>query len=620
MGSVTARELQPKVLIVDDDPLARSFLRTALEEDARVVEAETGEQAIAILEAPRRTLDIVLLDHVLPGQSGLEILQLTRRRWPWISVIILTAFGSEDLAAQALRAGASDYLKKPVPLDRLKESVRALTTGRGKRAGRSVTIPVEENDEACGVHPSIRRALAFMREHFAEEITLESAAGEAAFSKFHFCRLFHHETGVLFHEYLHELRVSRAKALLADRHLAISEVAYKVGFNDLSHFDRTFRRIVGGSPTEYRASLAARMTSVTWNRESRERRMRPGKAIILVIAMLGLTPFPAEPAARTVARFSFSSGWDAVPAVVAIDRGFFAQEELVVDGLARSSEGPVAQSLVAGSTDFATVPQRTLLVMAALRLPVKVISTNGWGTEIEVVVPKTDTAIKTTAHLKGKTIGVGVASEAYPVLIRLLNKAKLRPMDVNIKHLSPNDLTRAFKDKARLADAVIESRHYTATLVETGQARVLLATKDIVSAVGFIGAAPLVTRTALIEKEPETVQKFLNAWVKALAYIPQDPEDAARLMAIFFHRQGVVNMREGLVKSWLSMTRYGRAVWSKDDIADAEYNGWALKEGGILKVAPTLAGYVENRFAEEALKRLAADGGAGEGQSVPARR
>jgi hypothetical protein len=210
--------------------------------------------------------------------------------------------------------------------------------------------------------------------------------------------------------------------------------------------------------------------------------------MILVIGMLALTPLAAEPAAWTLARVSFSSGWDATPAVVAIDRGFFAQEGLVVDGLARSSDGAVAQSLVTGSTDFATVPQRTLLVMAALQLPVKVISMNGWGTEIEVVVPTTDTAIKATAHLKGKTIGLGMASEAYPVLIRLLNKAKLRPTDVKIKYLSPNDLTRAFRDNVRLADAVIESRHYTATLVETGQARVALANKDIVSAVGFIGA------------------------------------------------------------------------------------------------------------------------------------
>lgn len=255
MRSVTVRQCPPNVLIVEDDALFRSFLRAALEEDSRVVEAETGEQAIGILEAPRWTPDLMLLDHVLPRQSGLEILKVTRRRWPWIPVIILTAFGSEDLAVQALRAGANDYLRKPVPLDTLRESVRALTTGRGEGVGRSVTTAVEQRDGTRSVHPNVRRALAFLREHFAEEITLDDVACEAALSRFHFCRLFHRETGVLFHEYLHELRVTRAKALLADRHLTVSEVAYTVGFNDLSHFDRTFRRIVGRSPTEYRTSL-----------------------------------------------------------------------------------------------------------------------------------------------------------------------------------------------------------------------------------------------------------------------------------------------------------------------------------------------------------------------------
>lgn len=348
--------------------------------------------------------------------------------------------------------------------------------------------------------------------------------------------------------------------------------------------------------------------------------MRAWLTMILVVGMLALTSLATEPAAWTLARFSFGSGWDAVPAIVAIDRGFFAEEGLVVDGLARSYEGTVAQSLVAGSTDFATVPQRTLLVMAALQLPLKVIAMNGWGTEVEVVVPKGETAIKTAAHLKGKTIGLGPASEVYPILIRLLNKAKLGLTDVKIKHLSPNDLTRAFKDNARLVDAVIESRHYTATLVETGEAQVALSNKDIVSAIGVIGAAPLVTRTALIDKEPATVQKFVSAWVKAFAYIQQDPDDAARLMTIFFHRQGVVNVQHALVNSWLGMTRYNRAVWSKDDLTDAEYNGWALKEGGILKVAPKLDGYVENRFAEEAQKRLAAGGGVGPSQKAPARR
>jgi len=245
----------PGVLVVDDEPRVRSFLRDGLTARARVVEAEDSERAIEILQQQAREhVDLVLVDYVLPTGSGLELLQITKRRWPWLPVVIFTGFGSEEVAVQALRWGASDYLRKPIQLDALLQIVGALTTrsesapGSGKTRGKG-------QGEARAVHPNIERALIFMRAHFAKAITLTDVAREAGLSRFHFCRLFHHETSVKFHEYLHDLRVSQAKALLADRHLRITEVAYAVGFNDLSHFDRTFRKIVGRSPSEYRKSM-----------------------------------------------------------------------------------------------------------------------------------------------------------------------------------------------------------------------------------------------------------------------------------------------------------------------------------------------------------------------------
>jgi YesN/AraC family two-component response regulator len=246
----------PGVLVVDDDPLVRSFLRDALASLARVIEAKDSEQAIELLqEQAREHVHLVLADYVLPTRSGLELLQITKRNWPWLPVIILTAFGSEELAVQALRGGAIDYLRKPVALDALLHSV-------GTAIARS--NPVVESDRAAhggkasarAIHPNIQRALTFMRKHFARALTLTDVAREAGLSRFHFCRLFHHETGVPFHEYLHAVRVTQAKELLAaDRYVRVSEVAYAVGFNDLSHFDRTFRKMVGYSPSQYRKSL-----------------------------------------------------------------------------------------------------------------------------------------------------------------------------------------------------------------------------------------------------------------------------------------------------------------------------------------------------------------------------
>lgn len=256
-GPSSARRHLPVVLIVDDDARVRSFLRSALEGSALVLEAKDGEGALDLVrQHAERDLDLVLVDYVLPKRSGLEVLSVTKRSWPWIPVVIITGFGSEELAVQALRAGANDYLRKPIALDSLSEMVRTQTTPGAEVAGSGVAGAVDRRDVTGVGHPNIRRALAFVREHFTEAITLADVAHEAALSRFHFCRLFHHEVGVSLREYLQEIRVGRAKALLVDRHVTVSEVAYAVGFNDLSHFDRIFNRKVGRSPTAYRRSLA----------------------------------------------------------------------------------------------------------------------------------------------------------------------------------------------------------------------------------------------------------------------------------------------------------------------------------------------------------------------------
>src|SRR5207245_11720750 len=97
MNSTTIGRYLPALLIVNDEALIRSFLRSALETTARVIEAEDGEQALEILRVrTEATVDLVLVDHPLPKRSGLEVLQVTKRCWPWIPVVMITGFSSED--------------------------------------------------------------------------------------------------------------------------------------------------------------------------------------------------------------------------------------------------------------------------------------------------------------------------------------------------------------------------------------------------------------------------------------------------------------------------------------------------------------------------------------------
>lgn len=103
--------------------------------------------------------------------------------------------------------------------------------------------------------PVITRAKAFIAEHQTEELSLDQVAQASHTSKFYFCKMFKKVTGINFTDYLSRVRTERAKNLLLNPNLRVSEIAYEVGFQSLTHFNRVFKRILGQSPTEYRGRL-----------------------------------------------------------------------------------------------------------------------------------------------------------------------------------------------------------------------------------------------------------------------------------------------------------------------------------------------------------------------------
>lgn len=103
--------------------------------------------------------------------------------------------------------------------------------------------------------PVITRAKAFIQEHQDEDLSLGQVAKAVNTSTFYFCKLFKKATGVNFTEYVARVRIEKAKSLLLNPNLRISEIAYEVGFQSLTHFNRVFKKILGQSPTQYRSNL-----------------------------------------------------------------------------------------------------------------------------------------------------------------------------------------------------------------------------------------------------------------------------------------------------------------------------------------------------------------------------
>jgi two-component system, OmpR family, response regulator MtrA len=138
---MTAATIGSTLLLVEDDPRIREALRLALtDEGYRVIEAGTGEQALALLASGGPGPDVVLLDLMLPGMDGLVVCERIREQGD-LPIIMVTARTGPNEVIAGLEAGADDYVTKPVDAGELSARIRALL--RRVRAGSDVPAVLE---------------------------------------------------------------------------------------------------------------------------------------------------------------------------------------------------------------------------------------------------------------------------------------------------------------------------------------------------------------------------------------------------------------------------------------------------------------------------------------------
>ena len=119
-----------KILIVDDESNIRMMLRLALEHVGHTVAlAADGYEGLEKF-GDGADWELTLLDHRMPGMEGMDVLKEIRQRRPDARVVMITAFGTVDLASEALRAGATDFLRKPFTVEVLREAVDAALSGK----------------------------------------------------------------------------------------------------------------------------------------------------------------------------------------------------------------------------------------------------------------------------------------------------------------------------------------------------------------------------------------------------------------------------------------------------------------------------------------------------------
>jgi AraC-like DNA-binding protein/ligand-binding sensor protein len=142
-----------------------------------------------------------------------------------------------------------------IPPDKYNAVVRLLAFFADQLSALSNQLVTEKHNAEP---PLVQRAREYIEKHKSEEISLAEVAKSAGASVFHFCKVFHKATGLKFTDYVARVRLEDARNRLLNPNLRISEIAYDVGFQSLTQFNRTFKRVFGQSPTEFRTGVSSR--------------------------------------------------------------------------------------------------------------------------------------------------------------------------------------------------------------------------------------------------------------------------------------------------------------------------------------------------------------------------
>jgi YesN/AraC family two-component response regulator len=251
-----------KVVVADDEYLEREVIKQIVRQmEGAVVagEGNCGELAVMLCAAVRP--DLAFLNCGMGAVGGIEAADIIRRSDRNIAIVLTSAdennFTDRDNAKQILNLGIFECLLKPVR----PEKIRDVVLKCGERAG-SVSRVSPRMKKQLRFYPDhlmsheIKRALAFIDDHYKENIRLKYIADRVSLSSYYFSRLFKKEVGVNLSQYILHKRLEVAKRMLEETDQPIVDISVSVGFQEHNYFGKIFKRFTGSTPSEYRKKHA----------------------------------------------------------------------------------------------------------------------------------------------------------------------------------------------------------------------------------------------------------------------------------------------------------------------------------------------------------------------------
>ncbi|WP_138475701.1 hybrid sensor histidine kinase/response regulator transcription factor [Dyadobacter bucti] len=251
-----------KILIIDDNPEIRGFLRLLLSGTFKVFEARNGAEGVEIASVSQP--DVIISDMIMPVMNGLEFCAIIKNepRTNHIPVILLTSQANESSQLSGYEAGADSYLMKPIRQHLLFQVIynfiRNQETIRQKFEQSEDIYPpdLEHNKPDKEFLDSI---IAFIEENLTDpDLDHKKISELTNLSRTVLYAKFKSLTGQGVHDFIKSVRLKKGLKLLQEGRLNVNQIAFEVGFNTPSYFSKSFIKQYGVSPSEYVAKLKSK--------------------------------------------------------------------------------------------------------------------------------------------------------------------------------------------------------------------------------------------------------------------------------------------------------------------------------------------------------------------------
>jgi signal transduction histidine kinase/DNA-binding response OmpR family regulator len=246
---------KPVLLLVEDNIDIRAQLADNFQSKYNIKLASDG--VVGLKKATEIIPDLIITDLMMPFMDGIEMCNRLKNdeRTCHIPIIMLTAKVTIEDKIYGLQTGADDYIPKPFHLAELKARVNNLIEQRKKlreRFSKEITLQLSDISITSLDEKFLRKAVTLVEQHLNDEhFDLPKFREEMNMSSSTLFRKFHALTNQSPTEFIRTLRLKRAASLLSQNFGNITQVSLEVGFNNLSYFNKSFRKMFGVSPTEY---------------------------------------------------------------------------------------------------------------------------------------------------------------------------------------------------------------------------------------------------------------------------------------------------------------------------------------------------------------------------------